>query len=94
VPIREAFENNVKLGSTAFPVGTPNQIFILFLLASEMRQAKQMCLSCDKQREGMEEKIKRIKYSTFILISAEHWGEYWKSCIAFDCYLTNAMLES
>ena len=47
VPIKEAIENNDKLGSNAFPVGTPNLIFILFVLASEMGQAKQLCLICD-----------------------------------------------
>jgi hypothetical protein len=50
VPIKEAIENNGKLGSNALQVGTPNLIFIIFLLASEMGQAKQLCLICDNQR--------------------------------------------
>jgi len=36
---------------------------------------------------------KPIKNSIFILISAEHWGEYWNSGIPFDCRLSTAMFE-
>jgi len=42
----------------------------------------------------MEEKNKPIKYSTFVLISAKHWGEYWNSGIAFECYFFNAIVEN
>jgi hypothetical protein len=42
----------------------------------------------------MEEKYRSIKYSTFVLILAKHWGEYWNSGIAFEYYFLNAIFEN
>jgi phosphoribosyl-AMP cyclohydrolase len=51
VSTKEAIESNDELGSAAFPTRTRNLIFTLFEHVGEMRQTKQLCLSCDNQRE-------------------------------------------
>ena len=93
VPIKKAAECNDEVRSNAFLIDTPNKIFTLFEIASEMWHVKQLCLICDNQREWMEEKSKPIYYSTFILISTKLYRAYWNCSIAFVYYFSTAIFE-